>query len=553
MMRSLFAGVAGLRNHQTRMDVVGNNIANVNTVGFKASRVNFQDMLSQTLQGASSPQGNRGGTNPMQVGLGVGLASIDTMFTDGSFQPTGKATDLGIQGQGFFVLQDGASKIYTRAGSFDFDTLGNFLVPGTGYKVMGYLPDASGTITPTPGSEAAIQVPVGLQMQAKASTKIDLTGTNLEAMAPIGSTVSVTKKLYDSQGQIHEVTQTFVKESANTWLMGTAPITAGDTIDFSATSTPTLRLTFDTDGNLSSTDINAITATGNNPTFANTFQLDSTMSSQHSTTFTAFDSNHIPHVYKVTFTNTGATSWNYSVVDQANPTGSAVASGTVASAAGVYTFTPATFTPGGFTTPVSFGSPVTGVAPAAGSSDLTYATTGYTAGGTFKPLNLHSTATPATYTALSIDLALTGITQYSNTTDPNKVAASSVVATPDGYGTGVLTKKTIDPNGFVVGTFSNGQTQNLAQIALAVFNNPAGLDKVGNNMFIESNNSGAANIGAANSGGRGNFSPGSLEMANVDLAQEFSNMIITQRGFQANSKIITTTDQMLEELASLKR
>ena len=161
MMSSLFSAVSGMKNHQTRMDVIGNNIANVNTYGFKAGRVTFQDQLSQTLQGASMPQNNRGGTNPMQKGLGVGIASIDTLFTDGSYQSTGKATDLSIQGDGFFILSDGANQYYTRAGNFDFDTDGNYVVPGTGLKVMGWMADATGVIDLDPAKAAELKVPVG--------------------------------------------------------------------------------------------------------------------------------------------------------------------------------------------------------------------------------------------------------------------------------------------------------------------------------------------------------------------------------------------------------
>ena len=145
MMRSMFAGVSALRNHQTQMDVIGNNIANVNTIGFKSSRVTFKDMLSQTLRGASSPSEERGGTNPIQVGLGMTLGSIDTIHVQGNVQPTGSGTDLAIEGEGFFVLSDGLRNFYTRAGAFGLDGLGNLVSP-TGLYVMGYHSDALGQI-----------------------------------------------------------------------------------------------------------------------------------------------------------------------------------------------------------------------------------------------------------------------------------------------------------------------------------------------------------------------------------------------------------------------
>ncbi|MBC8016121.1 MAG: flagellar hook-basal body complex protein, partial [Sporomusaceae bacterium] len=217
MMRSLYAGISGLRNHQTRMDVIGNNIANVNTVGFKGSRVTFQDMLSQTIQGASGAAGNRGGTNPMQIGLGMGLASVDTIFTDGSFQPTGKQTDLAIGGQGFFILSDGENQIYSRAGAFDFDTAGNFLVPGTGYKVMGYKAGPDGVIDPNQPIQA-INIPVGGSMPAQVTTALTY-ANNLSASAAADATsqVQTTINVYDTQGNAYKLNGTFQKVGTNSW------------------------------------------------------------------------------------------------------------------------------------------------------------------------------------------------------------------------------------------------------------------------------------------------------------------------------------------------
>lgn len=421
MMRSLFAGVSGLRNHQTRMDVIGNNIANVNTVGFKASRVNFQDVLSQTVQGASSGQGGRGGTNPIQIGLGMGLASIDTLFTDGSFQPTGKQTDLSIQGSGFFILSDGANQVYTRAGGFDFDKQGNFLVPGTGYKVMGWVADASGNID-TSKTITNITIPVGTTMPAQATQKLTFTN-NLSASAAIDATSQKTASIdvYDSQGNTYNLSGAFEKTADNTW-----------------TFTPTTPIK-DANG----TPIADITGAS------------------------------LP--YTLTFDGSGKF---------VGPT-----------APGTMTLTP--------------------IGPNAGASPIT------------------------------ITPNFSAMTQYGG--------ASTALADSDGYPEGTLETPSIDTDGVITGRFSNGQSQALGRVALATFNNPSGLNKSGDNLYTQSNNSGTAQIGPANSGGRGKFNPGSLEMSNVDLAQEFSNMIITQRGFQANSKIITVSDEMLQDLANLKR
>ncbi|MDD4601089.1 MAG: flagellar hook protein FlgE [Negativicutes bacterium] len=425
MMRSMFAGVSGLKNHQTRMDVIGNNIANVNTVGFKASRVNFQDILSQTLHGASSGQGVRGGTNPMQVGLGMGLASIDTLFTDGSFQPTGKQTDLSIQGSGFFVLSDGVNQVYTRAGAFDFDNQGNFLVPGTGYKVMGWKADATGVIDTNAPVENLV-VPVGTAMPAKVSSSVTY-ANNLSASATAGVTSQVPASIdvYDSQGNAYNLGGTFHKTAANTW-------------EF--TPNPTI---VDAKSN---TIANVVTSPAAGVPFTINFNADGSFNT---------------------------------------------------SSAGTITINPA-------------------VGPYAGA-------------GTF-----------------SITPHFDTMTQYGGESTAQAVDR-------DGYAQGTLESNTIDTDGIITGRFSNGQSQALGRVALATFNNPTGLSKVGDNLYSQSNNSGLAQVGPANSGGRGKFNPGSLEMANVDLAQEFSNMIITQRGFQANSKIISVSDEMLQELANLKR
>lgn len=250
MMSSLFSAVSGMKNHQTRMDVIGNNIANVNTYGFKAGRVTFQDQLSQTLQGASMPQNNRGGTNPMQKGLGVGIASIDTLFTDGSYQSTGKATDLSIQGDGFFILSDGATQYYTRAGNFDFDTAGNYVVPGTGLKVMGWTADAAGAIdlAAPPGP---LQVPVGKTTPAQISTNI-VHAKNLSADSKPGTTNSASIDIYDSQGIAHKAKTTYSKLSDNTWLSYTA--VSDIMTDAANKATGTMQLvTFNSDGTLKST------------------------------------------------------------------------------------------------------------------------------------------------------------------------------------------------------------------------------------------------------------------------------------------------------------
>ncbi|WP_378957255.1 flagellar hook-basal body complex protein, partial [Pelosinus sp. sgz500959] len=351
----------GLQNHQTRMDVIGNNIANVNTVGFKASRVKFQDVFSQTMQGATGASGNLGGTNPVQIGMGVGVASIDTIFTDGSLQTTGKSTDLAITGKGFFVLSNGTDEVYTRAGGFDFDTAGNFIVPGTGYKVQGWTADSTGAIN-TSSTATDIKIPGGTQMPNKLTTGIDYTN-NLSASDAIGTTIVSSTNVYDSLGNPQKVNQTFVKESDNTWLASTG--VPGSSITAGGLS----RITFTKDGALK--DISTITVTpiptaavtipdgsATNPT---TLQLNNTLNSVNKSVYTVFDKNNIPHEVQVAFTNTAPNQWSYSVTDLANPNAAELTRGTTTysgtAPTGGYTNFPISFTLAGTTNPITINAP----------------------------------------------------------------------------------------------------------------------------------------------------------------------------------------------------
>jgi flagellar hook protein FlgE len=186
MMRSLYAGVSGLQNHQTRMDVLGNNIANVNTTGFKRGRVNFHDMISQTLQGAARPTERIGGVNPMQVGLGMQIAAIDTIFTQGSLQTTGVKTDLAIQGEGFFILREGEVYHYTRAGAFGLDANGSLVNPANGMRVQGWpaVTEGAETFINTTATPGDLTIQVGQKDEARA-TSVVFAASNLDKRTPV--------------------------------------------------------------------------------------------------------------------------------------------------------------------------------------------------------------------------------------------------------------------------------------------------------------------------------------------------------------------------------
>lgn len=473
MMRSLFAGVSGLKNHQTRMDVIGNNIANVNTTGFKGSRVTFQDLVCQNLSGASSAQGNRGGTNPMQIGLGMGTASIDTSFTDGSLQSTGKNTDLAISGAGFFILGDGANKVYTRSGAFEFDTEGNYVVPGSGLHVQGWMADANGNINANE-EPTNIQVPKGQTMAAKPTTKVGFT-KNLSAdgawtgsaLALTGNTTTLTNLGFTNIAVNNKITRT--ENGVDYEYEITNVDNVNDVISYNKTA------------KTASTSISSVSA---------------------------YDSQGVLHTITGTYTKKGANTWE--------------------------------FAPGGFTD--------TGYGLAGGPFTIVFDANGKVQSVNGNTTDLKGTVSfaPLQAAPVSVELDFSKITQYSG---QSTVAMTS----RDGYGAGSLDSVSLDSSGTIIGTFSNGQTKTLAQVAMAVFNNPAGLTKTGTNIYTESNNSGMAQVTTANNGGAGSLTPSNLEMSNVDLSEEFSNMIVTQRGFQANSKIITVSDEMLETLSNLKR
>jgi flagellar hook protein FlgE len=409
MLRSMFSAISGLRAHQVMMDEIGNNIANVNTVGYKSGRVNFQDILSQTFRGASAPQGGLGSINPAQVGLGVTVAGIDVIQTQGNLQSTGRLTDMAIQGDGFFVLSDGSRQFYTRDGSFDIGLGGQLINPASGMAVQGWNASAAGAIDTTT-AVTDVTIPIGTRTTALASSTSALRG-NLDAAAAVAATAS--------------------------------------------------------------------------------------------TTLTEIDSLGVSHSVKVTFTKTGANAWDWAATtDPADAAASTSSTGTI-----------------------SF------------NSDGTFA------GATGSPVSV--ALTNGATSPLDVAVDLTTMTGYQGT--------SAVNAQTNGFTSGTLTTFTIGAAGDITGVFSNGQTQLLGQIAMGAFVNPGGLLRQGQNLFAASSASGGPSVGAPGGSGRGTVTTGSLEMSNVDLATQFTSMITAERGFQANGKVITTSDEMLQDLVNLKR
>jgi flagellar hook protein FlgE len=469
MMRSLFSGVSGLQNHQTRMDVIGNNIANINTTGFKRNRVNFQDIFYQQLQGAAHPTEALGGVNPKEVGLGMSVASIDTIHIQGTLQTTGVSTDLAIQGTGFFVLDDRGNYLYTRAGAFSIDEEGLLVNPANGMKVKGWMAqevDGFPFLDVSRDVEDLI-IPVGSKDPARATTMVNF-ACNLDKRLP----------------EIPE-NPTALQTSEGTW----------------------------------------------------------------STAIKIYDSFGLEHLMQVQFTKVAGVNnqWNAAVTvdpESEAPTNTSIGLG----AEGPVTGGPAVFV-------VTFSNEGTLLSAEDGAGNLSggpgqqgnvimnvgYDVLGATPGEDGAPVRQNFALNLGT-----IGGFVNSITQYSE-------ESSSKAVMQNGHTMGYMDNFKIDQSGVITGIFSNGTTRALGQVAMASFPNQGGLEKAGDNTFRVSNNSGAANIGPSGIAGKGKIVSGALEMSNVDMAEQFTDMIVTQRGFQANSRTIQTADQLLQELLTLKR
>lgn len=463
MMRSLYSGVSGMQNHQTRLDVIGNNVANVNTTGFKRGRVNFQDMISQQLSGAARPTTEVGGVNPKEVGLGVMTASIDTIFTQGNLQSTGVSTDVAIQGNGFFILKNGEESFYTRAGAFGLDSEGTLVNPANGMRVQGWMAEELNgeMVLNTAGSTEDIIIPVGTKDPAKATQNVNFacnlnknTPEILEGASPADiakGTWATEQKIYDSFGNQHTLSVSFTRVvgNPNQWEVTVNVNPEGET--------PT-----ETRVGLGTTD-------GTENTFL------------------------------VNFDNNGTL---LSVMDSAgnmtNPEGEVILQ-------------------------TSFNVP---------------------------GANPDENGNPYRQN-LNINLGTIG--SQKNTITQSASQSSTKAFYQDGYTMGYLDNFKIDSTGTITGVYSNGTNRIIGQLALASFTNQGGLEKAGENTYVESNNSGLANIGVSGIAGKGSLLAGSLEMSNVDLTEQFTDMIVTQRGFQASSKTIQTADTLLDTVMNLKR
>jgi flagellar hook protein FlgE len=750
MMSSLFAGVSGLRNHQVRMNVVGDNIANINTIGFKSGRVTFREALVQNLKGAGRPSGTIGGTNPQQLGLGMSVGSVDNLFQQGGLESTGQVTDLAIQGNAFFVLSDGNGEFYTRAGAFGFDAESHLVDPSTGMFVMGRMADVTGTIPPTSPIDN-IRLPFGQQDPARATSRVELannlnaSATNsVAALVSAGTTgiTTVSGTARNGAGGTHNITITGANatQSTNTGvsLAGVANMTTATAIPSSSGGTLATGNYYyyvtavGASGETLGAETAAVPVTGPNGSVRLTWSPVAGAQSYNVYRTTAPGSYGVPPDGRIgniagnSFTDTGVA--GAGSIPAAN-TATAFLTGAEVLGAdlGVTVFsgmsisvdgkTPVTLTgldatstvsdfiaalnqidgvvadiengqvkitreyagDGSFYNVISSNSVagdifnmVLGVAPggtfaaASGSASTLVASDTFTStdGTSITPVTLALTIDPDTGLVIGIEdfgsggVAInapgglqageavistrdtqhaTSITVYdsqggrhtvvftftksvipnrwnwvatmggneiirsggsgevvfngdgslsaflyngSATTlrvDPNNGGdqidieldagtsaqfdgltgfSANFTATArnqDGYGMGLLDTISIDNAGTITGLFTNGVSRTLAQIIIAEFNNAGGLLKAGKTLWRGSANSGGALRGNAGENIAAAISSGALESSNVDLAQEFTSMIVSQRGFQANARVITTSDSMLNDLVNLRQ
>lgn len=609
MMRSLFSGVAGLRTHQTKMDVIGNNIANVNTTAYKAQSVTFRDLMYQTTQRASggNAETGLGGVNAKQIGLGVTTGAFNTAITQqGSAQTTNNAFDIMITGDSFFVVNNGVENFFTRDGSFYVDGNGNLAMTSTGYNVMGWAVDPT-TGEPKPDTVTALQVmndanlryPPEATNQARVTGNIDKFDTKVHSSS--GRIINL--EFFDSMGYKYTARMSIHAASAE----GQFYVQLDDILDSTGKSVGEEmmnRVTFGSssltvDTSVAYTPVNGKVTTEGTVTITNSAATPAT-----DFTVTSGAANGAPTADQQTILQaaygggldfTGVTGFSISnagVLTLTTATGSTTHNLTN-SAAFAYSAETVIVTDKNDST-ISQRFPIGTELTAADNAamvqtlyglDMAEAgTLAYEVGAdgtlTVKRQNVKNAANLVYSTAngdfVSVNgngagtmvLGFGGIDKFSDITidfsssqSVNTNGASTVGATrgtSEGLGAGrkvgELTDIAVGKDGIITASYDNGMSKILGQIATANFANASGLEKQGDNLYSATSNSGEFDgIGKDITENSGYMSQGVLEMSNVDLSQEFTEMITTQRGFQANSRIITVSDTMLEELTNLKR
>jgi flagellar hook protein FlgE len=546
MSFALSAAVTGMQAHQKMLDVAGNNLANLNTSGYKSSTISFAEMLSQTLKRASQPTDLIGGTNPQQMGSGVEVANITRNMTQGNIVKTGNPLDLAIEGEGFFVLNDGEKNVYTRVGSFTVDANSNLVDPSTGYRVqrMGAIGESDGFQV---AGDSTIRVPYDTLLPANATSSINLSG-NLSS-----DTGTPTTNVLNSGTRY---TLNGAAASSSTVL--------GDLDQFSGTigSSDAIAITgMDRDGSaISSTlSVTSTTTVADLITQINSVYTNSTASLQDGRIILMDNtSGYSKTDINITYSGTaGLETPGYFKITTAGGNMTKNVDMTVFDALGGKHVMTASFVK--TDTPSQWDLVLTSVTGDVHSlTDRRIEGITFNAEGCYSGITGTDTLTfgvsfeqdPATIQEITASLGTIGkydgVTQFGG-------SSTAVVTGQDGYESGKLSSLGVDNEGILIGSFTNGQKKDIATIAVGLFRNPAGLESVGKSFYIPSANTGDPVIVQSMNGGAGTIHGGSIEGSNVDVANEFVDMIQAQNGFQANARTITVANDILRELSTLIR
>ncbi len=566
MMRSMYSGVAGLKTHQTKMDVIGNNIANVNTVGFKSMNVTFNELMYQTTQKASGPNAatGTGGVNARQIGLGVKMGAINTNITQqGATQTTNNPFDIQITGDAFFVVSNGSENFFTRDGSFYVDGIGNLCMTSNGYNVMGWQVDPETmnirkeTVSPLRIMSADnMTYPPEATSKAYVSGIMDKNDTDVTSKA--GKTINL--QLYDSLGYLYTAKLNFKStdtegiyglEFAGLVDMNNQPVNT-DNMTFGARTQVKRTNQFNLKQGYTWNNTTLVIGADNHNITANVVDPNATLNADEekarAALLDAYGLNSVNELenYVVTYMD-GADEKTITLKDLI-------------------------LNNGNVRNTVAAGNPNVKNDLSAVTTDIEWIqgfTVVYDASkGTFVGINGNTDILNLGLSALTVTTPDGQQSKFSDievdftqTTMFNNGGTSTLTATNgdiNGLGSGRKLGKmigvSVQNNGMIYASYDNGQTKLLGQIAVAEFANASGLEKAGDNLYSDTLNSGEFDgIGVDITANGGYMNTGVLEMSNVDLSAEFTEMITTQRGFQANSRIITVSDTMLEELVNLKR
>jgi len=547
MNNAMTSGISGMKAHQVMIDVTGNNLANMNTTAFKASRVSFGELLSQTLREASGGSQYTGGTNPMQIGNGVNVMAVERNMSQGNLTYTGVPLDMAINGAGYFVLNDGLKDVYTRVGAFTVDEHYNLVDPTTGYRVQ-----RIGAEGVTEGfqniGDNNIRIPYDIALPAKATSRISFTGslasddyratTNLLTSViqyTQGSAITSTSVLLTDLDQAvggplnGTITITGTDRAGNA-VSGTLTVdgttTMQDLLDEITTTFPgsTARLANgeirlkDDDAGYSLTDMKLDYSGTGSLAFPSYFKLlEAGGQCSKTVNVTVYDAQGIAHVLSAEFVRTNtANQWDL----------------VITSLSGEVELVDRRIEGIKFLNDGSFGGVGVGLTPDKPTFQFTFAND------------------PGNIREVTVEFGtigeFNGLQQFGGT---STVAAAG----QDGYSSGYLSSLSVNNDGVLVGVFSNGIRKNIACLKLGTFQNPAGLTALGGNYYLTSANSGDMTPVRALSGGAGSVVGGSLERSNVEVAGEFVNLILAQNGFQANARTISVANEMLREVSNLLR